>query len=93
MRDTAGEVGTSSKVTYSSGPLHMAGQRQDDQLEPIYRSSVRTRAVTLRTCQKQWTIENGSRGGEGISMLMVRQNDDDDDMAFSMLKKKRRTHK
>ena len=39
MQDTAGEVGTNSFVTYSSGPLHMAEQRQDDQLEPTYNSS------------------------------------------------------
>ena len=37
MRDTAGEVGTNSSATYSSGPLHMDGQRQDDQLEPVYK--------------------------------------------------------
>ena len=27
MRDTAGEVGTNSKVMYSCGPLHMDEQR------------------------------------------------------------------
>ena len=37
MRDTAG---TSSYVMYSCGPLHMAEQRQGDQLEPTYSSSV-----------------------------------------------------
>ena len=35
MRDTAGEVETNSW-----GPLHMDEQRQDDQREPIYNSSV-----------------------------------------------------
>ena len=34
MWDTAGEVGTSSLVMYSYGPLHMAEQKQGDQLEP-----------------------------------------------------------
>ena len=34
MQDTAGEVGTSSYVMYSSGPIHMDEQRLDDQLEP-----------------------------------------------------------
>ena len=45
MRDTAGEVGTNSYVTYSCGPLHM--QRQDDQLEPTYNSSVAIQVVAL----------------------------------------------
>ena len=40
MRDTAGEVGTNSLVIYSSRPLHMNEQKSDDQLEPIYNSSV-----------------------------------------------------
>ena len=39
-RDIAGEVGTSSWVIYSCGPLHMNEQRQDVQLEPTYSSSV-----------------------------------------------------
>ena len=34
MQDTAGEV------MYSYGLLHMAGQRQGNQLEPTYSSSV-----------------------------------------------------
>ena len=32
MQDTSGEVGTSSLVMYSYGPLHMANQKQGDQL-------------------------------------------------------------
>ena len=46
---------------YSCRPLHMGEQRQDDQLEPIYSSSVPIQDVTLKTCWKQWTI---GRGGE-----------------------------
>ena len=34
MRDTAGEVGTNSLVTYSRETLHMNEQKQDVQLEP-----------------------------------------------------------
>ena len=30
MRDTGGEVGTSSEVMYSCGPFHMVEQRQDN---------------------------------------------------------------
>ena len=33
MQDTAGEAGTSSWMMYSYRPPHMAGQKQDDQLE------------------------------------------------------------
>ena len=46
MQDTAGEEGTSSLVMYS----HMAKQKQDDQLEPTYSSSVGIRGVALRIC-------------------------------------------
>ena len=52
MQDTAEEVGTSSLVRYSYGSLHMAEQKQSDQLEPTYSSSVRIRGVALRTCRK-----------------------------------------
>ena len=34
MQDTAGEVGTSSLVMYTDGSLHIAEQKQSDQLEP-----------------------------------------------------------
>ena len=46
-----------------SGPLHMAEQRQYDQLEPTYRSSVLIRDVAPKTCRKQWTIEEGDEKG------------------------------
>ena len=62
---------------YSCGPLHMAEQRQDDQLEPTYSNSVWIRNVTLKTCRKQWTIEKGGEREHGISALMVRGDDDD----------------
>ena len=39
MQDTPGEVGTSSLVMYSYGPLHTAEQKQGDQLELSHRSS------------------------------------------------------
>ena len=79
MRDSAREVGASSKMMYSCGPLHMDEQRQDDQLEPTYSSSVPIRDVDLKTCRKQWMIAKGSEKGSGISVLMVRPDDDDDD--------------
>ena len=44
----------------------MDKQRQDDQLEPTYSSSVSIRDVDLKTCRKQWTIEKGDEKGSGI---------------------------
>ena len=52
MQDTAGEAGMSSLVMYSYGPLHMAEQKQGDQLKPTYSSSVRIQGVALKTCRK-----------------------------------------
>ena len=63
---------------YSNGPLHMDVQRQNDQLETTYSSSVPIQDVALRTCQKQWTIGRGGERGSGISVLIARHDDDDD---------------
>ena len=62
---------------YSSEPLHIDKQKQDDQFEPTYSSSMLIRDVALKTCRKQWTI--GRDGERGISVLIARQDDDDDD--------------
>ena len=56
----------------------MDDQRQDNQLEPIYSSSVPIRDVALKTRQKQWTIEKGGKKGSGISVLMAWHDDDDE---------------
>ena len=77
MQDTAGEAVTSSSVMLSYGTPHMAEQKQDDQLEHTYRTSVRIRDVALRTYQKRWSIERSCERGSGISVLTVRQDDDD----------------
>ena len=37
----------------------MDEQRQDDQLEPIYNSSVPIQDIALKTSQEQWTTETG----------------------------------
>ena len=37
----------------------MDEQRQDDQPEPIYNSSVPIKDVALKTYQERWTIETG----------------------------------
>ena len=57
MLDTTGEVGTNSEATYSCGPLHMDEQRQDDQIEPIYNSSVSIQDVASKTKRERLTIE------------------------------------
>ena len=56
----------------------MAGQKQDDQLEHTYSSSVRIREVTLKTCQRRWTIGRSGERRSGISVLAARHGDDDE---------------
>ena len=52
-QDTAGETRTNSSAMYSYGFLHMAWQKQDDQLEHTYISYMRIRNVARKTCQKR----------------------------------------
>ena len=54
---------------YSSGTLHMDGQRLDDQLELIYSSSVLIQDVAWKTCLEQQMIEMDGEGETGKSML------------------------
>ena len=68
----------SSLVMYSCGLLHTDEQKQDDQLKPIYSSSLLILDVALKTYRKQWTIGRGGKRGSGISVLIVRHDDDDD---------------
>ena len=68
--------------------LHMLERKQDDQLEPTYRSSVRIRCVAQRTCRRRWTIGRGGDRGSGISMPMARHDDDDDDLLRTNTPKK-----
>ena len=63
---------------YSYGPLHMAKQKQDDQLEHTYSSYVRIRDVALKTCQSRWMMGRSGERGSGISVLVARHDDDDD---------------
>ena len=58
-------------------PPHMAKQKQDDQLELTYRSYVRTRDVTLKTCQRRLMIRRSGERGLGISVPVARHDDDD----------------
>ena len=55
----------------------MDGQRQDNQLEPIYNTSVPIQDVALKTTWERWTIETGGERGSGRSVLATRHNDDD----------------
>ena len=55
---------------------HMAGQKQDDQLEHTFSSYVRIRDVALKTCQRQWTIGRSGERRSRISMLAARHDDD-----------------
>ena len=82
MRDSAGEVGTNSWAIRSCGPLHIDEQRQDDQLEPTYNSSVLLQDVALKTYRNRWTIEEGGVRGSGRSVLVASHDDDDDDYIY-----------
>ena len=60
----------------------MDEQRQDNQLEPIYNSSVPMQDIAWKTSQEQWTIEMSGERESGRSMLAVWHDDDDDDIWF-----------
>ena len=47
----------------------MDEQMQDDQLEPIYNSSVPIQYVDLKTYRERWTIEKVGEKGSGRSVL------------------------
>ena len=55
--------------------LHIDKQRQNDQSEPIYNSSVSIQDIALKTSQEQWTIETGGERGQGRSVMTARQDD------------------
>ena len=66
----------------------MDKQRLDDQLEPIYSSSVLIQDVDWKTCRERWTIETSGERGPGKSVLVARHDDDDanDDPYFRDLR-------
>ena len=74
MQDPAGEVGRAHKWCTPLGLPHVCVQKQGDQLEHEYSSSVRIRDVTLRTYQKRWTIGRSGERGSGISVLVARND-------------------
>ena len=74
MQDIVGEAGT----MYSYRPPHIAEKKQDGLLQHRYSSSVRIRDVTLKTCQKRWTIGRCGERESGVSVLAAREEEDDD---------------
>ena len=53
-------------------------EKQYDQFEHTFSSSVRIRDVALKTCQRRWTRGRSGERGSGISVLAARHDDDDD---------------
>ena len=70
---------------YSYGPPHMAGQKQDDQLEHTFSSYVRIRDVALETYQRWWTIGRSDERGSGISVSAARHDDADDIVCHTVI--------
>ena len=56
----------------------MDKQRQDDQLESTYDSSVQIQDVALKTSRERWTIEKGGGRGSRRSALAARRHDNDE---------------
>ena len=55
----------------------MNEERQDDQLEHLYNSSVLIQDVTLKTFRERWTIETSGERGSGRSILAAQHDDED----------------
>ena len=54
----------------------MDEQRQDNQQEPIFNSSVPIQGVALKTYRERWMIEMSGERGSGRSMLALGRDDD-----------------
>ena len=54
----------------------MDEQRLDDQLEPIYSSSVPIQVIARKTNLERWTIETGGERGSERFLLTVRYDND-----------------
>ena len=73
---TEGQGRNLSQATYSCVLFHIDEQRQDNQLETTYNSSVPIQDVALGTSRERWDIETGCERGR--SVLAARHDDDDD---------------
>ena len=60
----------------------MDEQRQDDQLEPIYKSSVPIKDIAMNTSRERWTREMSGERGSARSELAARM----------MMRRKTRNH-
>ena len=49
----------------------MDEQKQGDQLDPTYNSSVPIQEAALKIYQKRWMIKKGGGRGSGMSVLMA----------------------
>ena len=56
----------------------MDEQRLDDQIEPIYNSSVPIQDVAWKTCRERWMKETSGEKGSGKSVLTARHDYDYD---------------
>ena len=55
----------------------MDKQKQDDQLEPMYHSSVSIQDIGLKTFRERWTMEiGGERGSERFELAARHDHDD-----------------
>ena len=65
----------------------MDKQRQDDQREPTYNSTVLIQDVALKTYGKWWMLEKG--GGRGLGgYVLVAQHDVDDNEIVKLISRK-----
>ena len=55
----------------------MDEQKEDNQLEPMYNSSLLIQDTALKTSRKQWMIETGGKRGSGRSVMAGRHYIDD----------------
>ena len=58
----------------------MDKQRQSDQVEPIYNSSVPMQDIALKTYRERWTKETRGESWSGRSVLAARHDDDEEEM-------------
>ena len=68
---------------YSGRPLYMDEQTLDDQLKPIYNSSVPIQDVAWKTSRERLTIETSGERGSGRSVLAAQHDDDDDETKYA----------
>ena len=71
MQDLLEKQGRTHKWCTPVDPFSRTSKRLDDQLEPVYSSSVPIQDAFSKTSRKRWTIAMGSERGSGRSVLHV----------------------